>query len=151
MYRYIDTMSQVSKRVLTKQIENRLFQNFWELIADIKKPRDVQTFLEDFLSPTEKVMLAKRMAIVILLTKGYSHRSIASMLKVSTSTVTKFVLFLKIKSSGFQLLIQKYSKKQAFIEMVQELERYLYRLQPRQHFVEEGLIKAKLGHKKEVF
>lgn len=152
MYRYIDTrMSQVSKRVLTKQIEQRLFQNFWELVADIKKPQDVQTFLDEFLSPTEKVMLAKRMAIVILLSTGHDYRAISSMLKVSTSTVAKFALFLKIKSPGFQLLITKYLQKQSFSQMVQELERYFYRLQPGQHFVEEGLIKAKLGHKKNVF
>lgn len=144
-------MSQVSKRILPKQVQERLFQNFWELFADIKKPRDVQTFLEDFLSPTEKVMLTKRMAIVILLSKGHDHRSISSMLKVSTSTVAKIALFLKIKSPGFQLLIRKYLQKQSFKKMVEELERYFYRFQPGQHFKDEELIKIKLGHKKKLF
>ena len=144
-------MSQVSKRILTKDIEQRLFQNFWQIFADIKNPKDVQTFLEDLLSPTEKVMLAKRMAIAILFSRGYDHRAISSMLKVSTTTVSKIALFFKIKSPGFQLLIRKYLQKQSFAQMVQELERYLYRLQPGKLLVEEGLIKAKLGHKKEVF
>src|SRR3989344_4824995 len=76
-------MSQVSKRVLSKKIQESLFQNFWEIFAQIKKPKEVAIFLEDFLSPTEKVMLAKRLAIAILFSKGYNHRSISSLLKVS--------------------------------------------------------------------
>ena len=144
-------MSQVSKRVLTSDIAERLFQNFWEMFANIKQAHQIQIFLEDFLSPTEKIMLAKRMAIAILFSKGYDHRTISSMLKVSTTTVNNIARFLNAKTPGYQLLIKKYSQKQSTKEFIQELERYFYRLQPGQHFVDEGLIKAKLGHKKRLF
>ena len=144
-------MSQVSKRILKADITERLFQNFWEMFADIKQTRQVQLFLEDFLSPTEKIMLAKRMAIAILFSKGYDHRTISSMLKVSTTTVNNIARFLNAKTPGYQLLIKKYSQKQSIKEFIQELERYFYRLQPGQHFIDEGLIKTKLGHKKKVF
>jgi len=144
-------MSQVSKRILKADITERLFQNFWEMFADIKQTRQVQLFLEDFLSPTEKIMLAKRMAIAILFSKGYDHRTISSMLKVSTTTVNNIARFLNAKTPGYQLLIKKYSQKQSTKEFIQELERYFYRLQPGQHFIDDGLIKTKLGHRKKVF
>ena len=137
--------------MLKADIAERLFQNFWEMFANIKQARQIQLFLEDFLSPTEKIMLAKRMAIAILFSKGYDHRTISSMLKVSTTTVNNIARFLNAKTPGYQLLIKKYSQKQSIKEFIQELERYFYRLQPGQHFIDEGLIKTKLGHKKKVF
>ncbi len=144
-------MSQVSKKVLPNHVKESLFNNFWDLLASIKNSREVKIFVEDFLSPTEKVMLAKRITIAILLTKGHDYRSISTLLKVSTTTVSTIAKYLNLKTPGYQLLIKKYFQKQAVKELLQELERYFYRLQPGQHFVEEGLIKAKLGHKKRVF
>ena len=144
-------MSQVSKRMLQADITERLFHNFWEMFANIKQTRQIQLFLEDFLSPSEKIMLAKRMAIAILFSKGYDHRTISSMLKVSTTTVNNIARYLNAKTPGYQLLIKKYSQKQSTKEFIQELERYFYRLQPGQHFVDEDLIKAKLGHKNKLF
>lgn len=144
-------MSQVSKKVLPNHVKEELFKNFWDLLASIKDPREIKIFIEDFLSPTEKIMLAKRIAISILLAKGYNHRSISRILKVSTTTVASIAKFLNLKTPGYQLLIKKYSQNESTREFIRELERYLYRLQPGQHFVEEGLIKAKLGHKKNVF
>ena len=142
-------MSQVSKRILPKNIAERLFANFWNLLADIKKPNHIKIFLDDFLSPTEKIMLAKRMAIAILLYKGYDHRSISSILKVSTTTVSHIASYLLLKTPGYQLLVKKYSKKEALKEFLQELERYFYSLQPGKHFEEDELVKIKLGHKKQ--
>ena len=145
-------MSQVSKRVLSPSIQERLFQNFWDMFADIKSAKDIQIFLEDFLSPTEKVMLAKRMTIAILFAKGHDHRSISSMLKVSTSTINNIAKFLQAKTPGYELLIKKYSQKEATKELLKDLERTLYRFSsPNKVFLDEDLIKAKLGHRKKVF
>ncbi len=144
-------MSQISKRILNPQIQKRLYENFWQMLADIKNAKETRLFLEDFLSPTEKVMLAKRMAIALLFAKGFDHRSISSLLKVSTSTVNNIAKLLHLQSPSFKLLIIKYMQKESNKEFLQSLEKYFFRLQPGKHFVDEGLIKAKLGHKKELF
>lgn len=144
-------MSQVSKKILPKAIEERLFQNLWESFASIGNPAEAKTFLEDFLSPTEKVMFAKRIAIAILLKKKYDFRSISSLLKVSTTTVNNIYKLINLKSKSYNLLIEKYNKKKATKELFQELERYFYRLNPGKHFLEEQAIKAKLGHKRNLF
>lgn len=96
-------------------------------------------------------MLAKRMAIAILFSKGHDHRTISSMLKVSTTTVSNIARYLNSKTAGYQLLIKKYAQKESIKRFIQELEKYFYRLSPGQHFIEEDLIKAKLGHEKKPF
>ena len=144
-------MSQVSKRILPKVIEERLFENLWETFASINNTNQVKLFLQDFLSPTEKVMFAKRIAIAILLKKNYDFRSISSLLKVSTTTMNNIYKLLNLKSKSYNLLIEKYNKRKITKELFQELERYFYRLNPGKHFLEEDAIKAKLGHKRNVF
>lgn len=143
-------MSQISKRLLPKSIKERLFKNLWESFASLKNPREASIFLEDFFSPTEKVMFAKRIAIAILIKKGHNFRSVSSFLKVSTTTVNNIYKLLNLSSKSYNLLLDKYNKRQTTKELFQELERYFYRLNPGKHFVEESFIKAKLGHKKEI-
>ena len=144
-------MSQVSKRILPKVIEERLFENLWETFASINNTNQVKLFLQDFLSPTEKVMFAKRIAIAILLKKNYDFRSISSLLKVSTTTVNNIYKLLNLKSKSYNLLIEKYNKRKITKELFQELERYFYRLNPGKHFLEEDAIKARLGHRRNMF
>ena len=119
-------MSQVSKRILPKNIEERLLKNLWESFASLKNPKEVSIFLEDFFSPTEKVMFAKRIAIAILLKKNYDFRSISSLLKVSTTTVNNIYKLLNLKSKSYNLLIEKYNRKKATKELFHELERYSF-------------------------
>ena len=144
-------MSQVSKRILPKVIEERLFENLWETFASINNTNQVKLFLQDFLSPTEKVMFAKRIAIAILLKKNYDFRSISSLLKVSTTTVNNIYKLLNLKSKSYNLLIEKYNKRKTTKELFQELERYFYRLNPGKHFLEEDALKTKLGHKRKLY
>ena len=75
-------MSKVSKRLINNNLENRIFEVFIKTIVDLKKPIDVQNFLNDLLSPVERIMLIKRLAIAILLTKGYTYEKIDETLKV---------------------------------------------------------------------
>lgn len=122
------------------------------MFAGIKSAKEIKIFLEEFLSPTEKVMLAKRMTIAILFSKGHDHRAISSMLKVSTSTINNIAKFLQARSPGYQLMIKKYLEKESTKEFLKDLERTFYRFSsPGKAFMEEDAIRAKLGHKKKVF
>ncbi len=55
--------------------------------------------INDLLSPTEKVMVAKRIAIIYLLMKNVNYSNICNVLKVSPSTVNKFH-YIKSQSKG---------------------------------------------------
>ena len=80
-------MAQVSKHWVPKEIQERILSVFVKTLANLKTERQVSLFVEDLLTSTEKVMLAKRVAIAFLLSKEYSYRQISLMLNVSMSTI----------------------------------------------------------------
>ena len=81
-------MTQVSRLPLPKKLEEQMYTLFRRVLSELHSEGDITDFLDDLLTPTEKVMLAKRLAIAFLLEKGYDQRAIHTILKVSTTTVT---------------------------------------------------------------
>ena len=64
-------MSQVSKYPLKKAIYSYISELFFNTIVSLSDKRKTDEFLQDFLTPVEKIMLTKRLAIYDLLGKGY--------------------------------------------------------------------------------
>jgi uncharacterized protein YerC len=100
-------MTQVSKYLINKDIEKRMFEVLQETISDLKNPEEIEDFLHDFLSPVEKIMLAKRLSIAVLLNKGYSYESIGKILKVSPPTIATVSLLLKYSGKGYKKAVEK--------------------------------------------
>lgn len=85
-------MAQVSKYPISQEVYTHIFEIFLGTIAHLRIKREITVFLRDFLSPTEQIMLSKRLAIALLLVKGYDWREISKLLRVSTSTIGKISL-----------------------------------------------------------
>jgi uncharacterized protein YerC len=79
-------MTRISNTPLTKNQEINLFNQFGVLFAK-KTQTQVQDILNDLLGKEEKIMLAKRLAIIILLYRNQTTYFIAKNLNVSTATV----------------------------------------------------------------
>jgi len=118
-------MSKVSRRVLDKRLESYIFEVFLKTISDLKTKEEVKVFIEDLLSPSEKIMLIKRLAIAILLTKGYTWDKIDHTLKVSRPTIMTVSYFLKHgQNGGYQRVTQKFladQKKEALFDKIEEI------------------------------
>jgi TrpR-related protein YerC/YecD len=141
-------MAQVSRRRLHPNTEEKIYNTFWEAISQLKSEQEISLFLNDLLSPTEKVMLAKRLAIAALLTKGYTYVDIKDLLKVSQETISKVSLSLNI-NTGYQLAINKIAKSEATRAFWQDIGSAVYRMSsPGKAFMAEGAIRHKLGHRK---
>ncbi len=141
-------MSQLSKKYIHKDVQTKIVNTFLGTITKLKSENDLQDFLNDLLSPTEKAMLAKRLAIAVLLAKGYGYEIIKDSLKVSSGTISKVALILN-ESNGYRIAIQKLAQSQANREFWQDIERLAYRMSsPGNAFIDEDLIKHKLGHRK---
>ncbi len=78
---------QISSQNLSKVETAKIQSQFVQLLADLGHS-DATTFFEDFFSETEKVVLAKRLAIAILLHKGKPYGEIAKSLNVSSATIS---------------------------------------------------------------
>lgn len=101
-----------------------MFELFLKTIVDIRTSDDARNFIEDLLSPTERVMLIKRLAIAVLLVKGYTYDDIDDTLKVSRSTIMNVSIWLKHGKNGYRKAanqIMEAQKKEEFIDKVEEI------------------------------
>jgi uncharacterized protein YerC len=118
-------MTQISKFQLPKALENQMFTIFHRALADLRTEGEVSDFLEDLLTPTERVMLGKRLAIAILLDKGYDQRTVHTIMKVSVSTVTSVNYWLKHRGSGYRKVLSKLKSQKEWQELKAGLEDFL--------------------------
>jgi len=118
-------MTKVSKRLLNKDLENYIFEIFLKTIAKLNNLSEIRDYLHDLLSPTERTMLIKRLAIAVMLTKGYTYDQIDNTLKVSRPTIMTVSYFLKHgKRGGYKRAVDeilKDQKKEAFFDKIEEI------------------------------
>ena len=96
---------QVSARRINKNIEKQMFAILYQVINDLKSEEEVTTIFNDLLSETEKLALAKRLAIATFLDKGRSYDNIRDTLKVSSATIASVQEMMG--NPGFQLALRK--------------------------------------------
>lgn len=83
-------MAQISKRKVSEVVLQRLFNLFFEVVGNNFSKGNFIKIISEVLTPTEKIMIAKRIGIIYLLIKEVDIRTIADKLKVSTSTVVMY-------------------------------------------------------------
>lgn len=92
-------MARISRFKLEDHILEKLFTLFFEVVGKKGYKEEFQKTIADLLSPVERIMIAKRIAIVYLIMKKIDYATICRNLKVSPSTVAKFRLLME-KSEG---------------------------------------------------
>lgn len=140
-------MTQVSKYLLQEDVKNRMFEVFWKTIADLKNSSDVELFFKELLTPTEQTMLAKRLAISILLTKKYSYEVIMDILKVSPATIGEISLWLKKEGKAFGKAVEKILTQEKQEEFWDNLEQYLTTLIPPSKGTDWKRVRSEQWHK----
>lgn len=101
-------MTQISKRMLGKKLESEVYDTFWSTIAKLTDKGEVSIFFSEFFTPNEKINFTKRLAIAILLYKGYDWRAIRDLLKVSEGTIAKIAY--KKETEGFRIFFAKFER-----------------------------------------
>lgn len=127
-------MTKVSRRILDKDLEKRIFELFITTILNLKQQKDVEDFIEDLLSPTEKIMLVKRLAIAMLLTKGYTYDEIDDKLKVSRPTIMNVSYWLRHGRGGYQKVVERIVRDQKREALFESIEEILLRLSPPKRY-----------------
>lgn len=110
-------MMQISKKYLPRNLENKLFELFFDSLAHLSNRSDIEKFLFSLISPFEKTMLAKRLGIAILLAKGYRQEEIRDILKVSSETVSRVSMALSYRGEGYKVVIKRALNKERFNEI----------------------------------
>ena len=113
-------MAQISKYPISKSIANRIFEIFLTTLTHLKNKEEADQFISDLLTPTEKIMLSKRLAISFLLERNYDYRSIQKTLKVSTGTITAVNMSRKLGSEGYKKVVTKIMRKETLVKFLEE-------------------------------
>ncbi len=81
-------MPHVSKEQLEEKVLLRIYEQFASAVSPASGKKEA--VLSNILTKTEKIMLAKRLAVIFMLLEGASFYNINSVLNVSVSTAARF-------------------------------------------------------------
>jgi len=115
-------MAQISKYRLRKEIEERMYEIFLDSVGMVQNRKHVSKLIDDLLSPTEKIMLAKRLSIALLLMKQYQYRSIAQLLHVSYGTVNRVGRMLESGNGGYLMVLSVLLKQEKYIAFINKID-----------------------------
>ena len=110
-------MTHISRLKLSEKTSNQILNSFFYALTHIKNEKEMTAFLEAFLSNTEKMMLAKRLAVVYLLKERVEDSKISETLNVTRETVARLRLWSETKGSGYQVAIFKLREKKLLEEL----------------------------------
>lgn len=134
-------MTQVSRYPLSKEVAQEMNLLFLRAFALLRKESDVQDLLEDLLTPNERIMLGKRLAIAYLLDKGLDQRSVHTIMKVSVSTVSGVNYWLTHRGTGYRNVLRLFKKNEEWKSFIDKLDNLLY-----QTFSEKAIYKRTRGY-----
>ena len=115
-------MAQVSKRPIRKEVVDRMYEILYQTVKDLKTDQEIKEFLDDFLSPVERIMLAKRLAIALLLTKGYRYETIAYTLKVTPPTIAAVAISLRYTGRGYKRVAEKILRQEKIKDFLDKID-----------------------------
>lgn len=122
-------MTRVSKRQLPSSELARLGDLLNSCIIRLNTKQKSELFLSDFLTNEEKIMLAKRLVIFIMLSQKYDTKVIQSALKVSYETIRIYKMQLKSKSKEFTETIDSLTKQENTKELLKAVNKILHPLE----------------------
>ena len=120
-------MPHISRNPLGPSAEKELIRTLKIVLTKLTKEEDMDQFLLALLTPTEQLMLAKRLAMIVLLKEGLPETSIAENLHVTRGTVSKMQLFLEARGQGYQIGLQVLENEKLMSEvkeLILKLGRY---------------------------
>lgn len=123
-------MPQVSKHFLSAKIQEKITHIFLETIVRLKNKNQAERLLSDLLTPTEKIMLAKRLSIAYLLEKEIDYRTISQTLKVSLTTIARISNTRKVSGEEYRNILKQMIKEEDIQQFFSEIDYKLSTILP---------------------
>jgi uncharacterized protein YerC len=124
-------MPRVSKIKLDKHLEEEIFKQFWYSLAEINSSIKSSDFFSDLLSETEKIMIAKRFATAILITRNKAASDIHKSIHISFTTISSVSAWVKNAKPETSKLLSKISKEKGWEVVADKIEELLDKISPR--------------------
>ena len=117
-------MSQVSRYFLADKVKQEINSIFLETLSLLYKHEDILLFLKDFLSPTERIVLSKRITIALMLKQGYNYEAIKKLIKVSQATIADVNRKLKYSGQGYHKVLDRILREQKIKSIFDKIENF---------------------------
>ena len=111
-------MPHISKQFLEKKKFHDIHNQLFKVINLLVREGKTTTILNELFTKTEKLMLAKRLAIIYMLDKQESSYAISNILKVSQSTVAR--MSLKQENGEYSDIIREMRRQDNFWVQLQK-------------------------------
>lgn len=105
-------MTHLSRYKLSSRAEKELLQNLKSVFAQIHKLDEMEIFFDALLTPVERIMLAKRLGVVVLVSEGYTDSDIARTLHLTRITVAKMRYFYEARDEGFKVALKRLEEQE---------------------------------------
>jgi Trp operon repressor len=126
-------MSRVSKFKVDPYLESLITNQFWNFLGKVSSSKVSSDFFNDFLTSSEKTMLAKRFATLVLLSRNKTPTEIQNSIHVTFSTIGAVSAWLKNAKDETQKLLQKISKEKDWEAVFDKIDDVLDKIPPRRH------------------
>lgn len=104
-------MIRISYFKIKQEDYKKIFSIFYKVLGETEDKEEFSRILIDLLTPAERIMLIKRIAVIYLLLKDIDYLTICKVLKVSNGTVSKYRLLME-DSKGIVPVIKKMIKNE---------------------------------------
>ena len=112
-------MPHVSKRFLEKGKFLGINRQLYKVVSELVRSGKSKIIFDELLTKTEKLMLSKRLAIIIMLDQKESIYAIENILKVSPSTVARMLLLYE--NGKYVALLKEIKIQNSFWTQIQKI------------------------------
>ena len=88
-------MVQLSKRKVQPQAMSKMFSLLFDVLGKQENNKKFSIVIDGLFSPTEKIMIAKRVAIFFLISRGEEWKTIRDTIMVSLASISKCQMILR--------------------------------------------------------
>ena len=107
---------------LSPRERNKVLNEFYSLVASLRTRGQTINFFKDLLTPSEAVMLSRRIQIAKMLLRGDNYEEVKRKLKVGTDTITRVQQWLKDGFGGYMKALEKVIKREEARDEVQAMQ-----------------------------
>lgn len=118
-------MTRISRFKLRNEELEELVDHFTYLISSLTSKSEIENFFTEFLTREEKLMLAKRLVLFMMIQKSYSPTTIQSTLHISYETVRTYTNQFTNKNAIFKKTIQQLIKREKSKEFWKKVDTML--------------------------
>ena len=83
-------MVNISKKKLDEKTAKEIHARLFKTMFNLKNPKDMRVLVEEFFTPAEQVLFAKRLAALLLLAEHIPPYRVSRLLKLSSATTARF-------------------------------------------------------------